>query len=59
MLSKFYTIIIESLKAKVLFFSVLLALFAVLVVGLFQLNIDQDITVSLPKGDEFKELNSF
>ncbi|MFT4645089.1 MAG: 1-acyl-sn-glycerol-3-phosphate acyltransferase [Planctomycetota bacterium] len=59
MLSKFYTIIIESLKAKVLFFSILLAFFAVLVVGLFQLNIDQDITVSLPKGDEFKELNSF
>lgn len=59
MLSKFYTIIIESLKAKVLFFSVLLLILFVLFLGLLKLNINQDITASLPKGPEFKELNSF
>lgn len=59
MLSNFYTIIIKSLKAKVLFFSLLLVFFSGLLLGVLQLNIDQDITASLPKGDEFKELNSF
>lgn len=59
MLSNFHTSIIESLKSKVLFFSMLVIFFIGLLIGFFQLKIDQDITASLPNGEEFKEFNEF
>ena len=54
MLSNFHTSIIESLKFKVLFFSMLVIFFIGLLIGFFPLKIDQDITASLPNGEEFK-----
>ncbi len=59
MLSIFFQLIIKNTKTKTLFFAFLFLLIAFLTVGLFNLKIDQDITASLPKGKQFKELNSF
>ena len=59
MLSKLFDILIKNTKTKLLFFSILIAFIVFLVFGLLNLKINQDITASLPKGESFKELNSF
>lgn len=59
MTTGFFKFMISNSKAKISFFAAIIAIVFILLVGILKLNIVQDITASLPKGESFKELNSF
>lgn len=51
--------IITKRRTKLIFIGFFLLFFAWLLIGITHLKLNQDITESLPKGEQFKELNSF
>ena len=59
MRSDFLLNILNKGKTKVVFIGLFLLFFVWLIFGLTNLKLNQDITESLPKGESFKELNSF